>query len=157
MLCVHVYRTSQFMAVGFYRDQMCCSHTEPACVPCCISYFSWKHIQSQFCSWNVLHLLWTLLEWRVVVSPYLSWCFRRAIRYKSFCGGGGLGTLACCGWRLFKKKTEIAISIKSQWGTGGWHGLLEEISLEWCPCWLSPSLHSCKAVAMEKISSAALR
>lgn len=88
MLCVHVYRISQFMAVGFYRDQMCCSHTEPACVPCCISYFSWKHIQSQFCSWNVLHLLWTLLEWRVVVSPYLSWCFRRAIRYKSFCGGG---------------------------------------------------------------------
>lgn len=34
MLCMHVYRISQFMAVGFYRDQMCCSHSEPACHTC---------------------------------------------------------------------------------------------------------------------------
>lgn len=52
MLCVHVNRISQFMAAGFSRDQMCCGHTEPACHTCCISYFSWKHTQSQFCSWN---------------------------------------------------------------------------------------------------------
>lgn len=33
---MHVCRISEFMAAGFYRYQMCCSHTEPACHTCCI-------------------------------------------------------------------------------------------------------------------------
>lgn len=44
MLCVHFYRIPQFMAVGFCRDQTCCSHTEPACHTCSIKVIFCENI-----------------------------------------------------------------------------------------------------------------
>lgn len=160
MLCVHVYIISQFMAVGFYRDQKWCSCSmcdKPAQY---ISYFSWKLIRSPcfLPARGVSSLSFPKVESYWV--SYLSWHFQGPMRCKGFLWWySGLGALAYCGWGLlfWWRRAEMVISTESQRGTGTWHGFLENISRdEWCPHWLSPSLLSHEAGTMEKISSAAL-
>lgn len=139
MLCVHVYRIAQFRAAGFSGDQMCCSHTEPAGHTCCIRviFFPENRVnsaQGMSCVLFELSLsgkLLCLLTWAGAFTEPLA---IRAFVLVLWVGCIGL----LCLW-AFSKKSEIPSSAESQWRTDSWHGLLEETSLEWCPCCLSLS------------------
>lgn len=141
MLCMHVYRISQFMAAGFYRDQMCCSHPEPACHTCCIRVIFPENIFRVNSAHGMSYVLFEVpLSGELLCVLAWAGAFTEPLGLRAFVVVVWVRYLLWL-WDFFEKM-EIAISAESQWGTGSWHGLLEEISLEGCPCWLSPSLLS---------------
>lgn len=152
MLCLHVNRISQFLAAGFSRAQMCCSHTEPACHTCSVSYFSLKTYSESILLMEWMPCVLFQLSLSGELLCLLTWAsaLTEPLGVRAFVLVVWVGCIALlCLW-AFSKKSKIASSTESQWGTGSWHGLLEEISLEWCPCWLSLSFLSYKAGTVEK-------
>lgn len=164
MLCVPVYIISQFMAVGFYRDQIWCSHSMCVKLAQNIRVIFPENLFRAPVSYQLLECpLWTFLEWRVIVSP--TWADAKThevqglfvvIFWVRCIGFLWVGFVLFVGFWFggwFFLRAEVVTSTESRWGTGEF---LENISFEWWPWWPSLSLLSHKAATMEKISFAAL-